>query len=87
VHDLFDLAAVNWDLETGEKHTHVMTSWHEDETLDEALWFAVFAAYPGYEGEWPEADTLLAVTVGERAWAEQVARRLRDAQRLSDDVV
>ena len=84
VHDLFDLADVRRDLETFE-HDHVMTSWHDGETLDEALLFAVLHAYPG--DEWQDADTLLAVTVGEPAWAAHVAQRLSDPQQLIDEIV
>jgi len=41
--------------------------------------------------DWPDVLrlptlTMLAVTVGKRAWADHVTRRLRDPQRLGDDV-
>jgi hypothetical protein len=48
VHDIFDFAldVDNEELrrEADENDATVMTSWHEDEDLDEALDFAVFAA-------------------------------------------
>src|SRR4051812_27491703 len=40
VHDLFDLAFVNEELR-GVEGPDVATTWHEQEPLAEALWFAI----------------------------------------------
>ncbi len=53
---------------------------HEDESLDEALWFAVFVAYPE-----SEVSNVLAITQPERA--DHVERRLSDTASLIRDVV
>ncbi|TKB92852.1 MAG: hypothetical protein E8D41_08780 [Nitrospira sp.] len=45
VHDIIDEVLV--DRDPGETDEDViMTTWHDDETLEEALWFAVNSAYP-----------------------------------------
>ncbi len=59
----------------------VMTTSHRDEPLDEAMWFALFAALPA-EGE---ARSVLVVT--NRRWAEAIQTRLSDPEQLSRDVL
>ena len=45
VHDLMDLVVVQREEEEGREFP-IMTSWHNDETLDNALWFMLEAACP-----------------------------------------
>jgi hypothetical protein len=53
----------------------VVTTWHADDTLDEALWFALFASSP--HASWVETtDSVLAIVVGDPRWAAQVRGRL-----------
>jgi hypothetical protein len=90
VHDLFDYALYvdNEDLrrEADENDTTIMTSWHADEDLDEALYFAVFNAYPDdYYSH--GSNALLAVVVGSPEWSSHVRRRLLDTEVLSEDVL
>jgi hypothetical protein len=90
VHDLFDLATYvdNEELrrEAEENDTTIMTSWHADEDLDDALHFAVFNAHPDdYYSH--GSNALLAVVVDSPNWADQVRRRLGDTNTLSDDVL
>jgi hypothetical protein len=53
----------------------VMTSWHAHETLDEALWFALFASVPD-EAYFETCDADLAIVVGDPTWAAHVRGRL-----------
>jgi hypothetical protein len=90
VHDIFDFALYvdNEELrrEADENDATVMTSWHEDEDIDEALDFAVFSAHPDdYYSH--GSDALLAVVVGSPNWAGHVRRRLLDPHALSEDVL
>jgi hypothetical protein len=90
VHDLFDLALYvdNDDLrrEADESNTTISTSWHADEDLDDALYFAVFNAYPDdYYSH--GSNALLAVVVDSASWADQVRRRLCDTDALAEDVL
>jgi hypothetical protein len=90
VHDLFDFATYvdNEALrrEADENDTTIMTSWHADEDLDQALYFAVFDAYPDdYYSH--GSNALLAVVVDSPGWADQVRLRLCDTDILSEDVL
>jgi hypothetical protein len=61
VHDTFDAIDVHLH-ESEERYPVVMTTWHDHESLDEALWFFWNAAFPdeGKEG----GPTFLALSVG-----------------------
>ncbi|MDX6399546.1 MAG: hypothetical protein QOF27_152 [Gaiellaceae bacterium] len=51
-----------------------VTTSHETESLDDALWFAVFATAPRY-GEYGAV-----FTVAEDDWAEEIEARLADTE-------
>ena len=55
----------------------VPTTSDEDESLDDALWYAVFSAYPAYE----EATAVLAIS--DHTWAGEIESRLADAEQWS----
>ncbi len=77
----FDVVAVGADFE-GRPYVNdvVMTTSHDDESLDSALWFALFAAVP------PDLDAfVLAIT--DEDWYGQIERRLADTDELNADVL
>jgi hypothetical protein len=79
VHDVFDLECLDTE-------PLIMTNWHSEESLDEALWFFVYTAFSddGYE------DTTrsgLAISIGRPDWAEHIRMRLADLDSLTRDVV
>ena len=80
VHDVFDAALVG---ETGELPygEDVMTTWHNDESLDEALWFAIYVA------DLPDASIRSVLAVASPPHAAQLERRLADTDQLSQDVL
>ena len=89
VHDVFDSTLVADDeiREDWEEHDSVvMTAWVTAESLDEALWEALNASLPHKRYE-STCDAVLAVVVGNSAWAEHVQRRLADPEALSRDVL
>jgi len=86
VHDLFDLAHVTRGVEGGREHPHIMTTWHDDETLDEALWFMLNSACPD-EGLAETCEVDLAVSVANDEWDAHIRRRLSDLGQLSEDVL
>ena len=53
----------------------VMTTSDEDESLDDALWLAVFSAYPAY------GDITGVLAISEQTWAGEIESRLGDAER------
>lgn len=77
VHDIVDEVIVNRN--PGETDEDViMTTWHEDETLEEALWFAVNSAFAvgAYE---QTCKTLVTVTIGNQDWGSQIAKKLSES--------
>ena len=84
VHDIFDAELAAQGL-VGEEDALVATSWHADDTLDEALWFALFAACPKEE-LLETGGSVLALVVAREDWAEHVRRRLADPGGLHRDV-
>lgn len=84
VHDLFDVAV--GERFPDEDAALVMTTWHADDDLDQALWFAMFSACP--DDEFIETcGSLVAIVVGNDEWAEHVRRRLADPAGLNADVL
>ncbi len=59
----------------------VLTTWHDDEPLDEALWYAVFNTYL------PMHDTTDVLAVAAPQYASHVEHRFADSAQLNDDVV
>jgi len=47
-----------------------MTTWHDDERLEEALWFAVNSAFPAGAYE-QTCKTLVTVTIGNQDWGDK----------------
>jgi hypothetical protein len=82
VETAFDLAAVEANL-AGQPFVAdvVMTTSHEDESLDDALWFSVFTAFP------PDVDARSVLAVSEETWASEIELRLADCERWSADVL
>jgi hypothetical protein len=84
VHNVFDLADIDRDAWAEDKH--VMSTWHDDEDLDEALWFAVFSAWPA-DAYGESCRSVLAIVVGHPEWAEHVEGRFADADRFNDEIL
>ena len=86
VHDLFDLAFVMREIEDGQQYPHIMTTWHNDESLDEALWFMLNSAYP----DDALADTCgidLAVSVANAEWDTLIQRRLSNVRQFNEEIL
>ena len=84
VHDIFD--EVELELE-GQRppESVVMTTWHNDESLEEALWFFVYSSYPdpAYEHS---CTTGIAAVIGREDWAIRVDAYLSDLNSLKAEV-
>lgn len=76
----FDVATVN-ALGDRSGEATIMTTSHSDESLEEALWFFATTAYPD-EAYAPESRHWLAVTVGNKDWAEKVDESLKAPDQL-----
>ena len=64
----------------------IMTTWHHDEPLDDAIWYFLRTTFPDTAFEETTAAAL-ALVVGDPGWAAHVERRLRDIPALADDVL
>ena len=78
VHDVFDGECLDID-------PVIMTTWHSKESLDEALWFSVFNAFPD-DGYWDTTRAELAISIGRPDWDEHIRTRLADLDALTRDV-
>jgi hypothetical protein len=70
------------EIEENRTYPHVMTSWHTNDSLDEALRFMLYSAYPDDE----LADTCgvaLAVSVDNEEWGAHIQKRLSDIEQLN----
>jgi hypothetical protein len=77
VHDIIDEVVCNRNPDVTDEDV-IMTTWHEDEALDEALWFAVNSAFP--TGAYSETcKTLVAVAVGSEDWGNEIAKKLSES--------
>lgn len=83
-HDSFDLAKVIWE-EDNDKKRHAMSTWHSDESLEEALWFCVFNAIVDDEF-WNECSTIV-VAINEENWADIIENSLSDVSAFNDKMV
>lgn len=85
VHDLFDTVMVEKDPKpTGE--SVIMSTWHSDEPLDEALWYFMYSALPADDYS-STCQSWVVVAVDHTEWAAHIRRRLADPKRFSLDVL
>ena len=84
VHDIFD--EVDLELDGARpSESVIMTTWHKDESLEDALWFFVYNSLPdpAYENT---CHTGIAITIGNSQWAAQVADYLSNLPKLNTAV-
>lgn len=75
VHDLFDEV----DVERAPDGPFAMSTWHEGESLAEALWFAWFNACPD-EAFAEDCRAGVAISVGSPVWAAEIRRAMSDPE-------
>jgi hypothetical protein len=73
VHDLFDQASPVEESPT--QNDVVMTTWHQKESLEEALWFFVNCAVPT-ESFVSECQNWIAVSIGNDNWYREIVTAL-----------
>jgi hypothetical protein len=78
LHDAVDMCVVEKELNTGEADHLLMTTWHENESLEEAFEFFSDLAIPGEPHVFEDFDRF-AVTVRNPGWAVAL-RTLQSAQ-------
>jgi hypothetical protein len=88
VHDIFDDVLLLREIDGDDSFSReriIMTTWHHDEPLDEALYFALFNSIPA-ENYIEACQSVLSISVGRREWANEIRRLLREPSRLIAEV-
>lgn len=80
VNDAFDRVIVDQELDRGDDT--VMTTWHDDESLDEALWFATQVAWVSSLQDHSQHVLVLAAP----EYADHVTTRLANIDKLLADL-
>jgi hypothetical protein len=81
VHDVVD-AVRDRDHPGGEDDAVVMTTWHADDTLDQALWFALYTACP-HDQLIETCGATVCIVVGRKDWAGDIRAALSDPDALT----
>jgi hypothetical protein len=83
VHDLFDIAAreINSQLSGDDV---IMTSWHSDESMGEALWYFVNAAFVTEKFEKTCKDWIIA-PISNLEWEQQIPTTIAQMNTISED--
>jgi hypothetical protein len=76
VHDLFDAAAESKNEKLAGDDV-VMTTWHSDEPLVEALWFFLHSAFPTKYFE-PNCTDWIIAPIGNPEWEEEIRKKIRE---------
>ena len=82
VHDIFDEVYVGDG--TSEPEHSFMSTWHDHEPLDEALWDLLYCAIPD-DADRP-STSFVAVTIGSADWSASVERALADPSAFASRV-
>ena len=77
VHDIADEIRPSVGGAADRTGSVVMTTWHEHESLEEALWYFLFSTIPDDSFE-ATTGSGLAVIVGNREWGATIRHDLRD---------
>jgi hypothetical protein len=80
VHDIFDEVAI----ERSDGHDLIMSTWHEDEPLTDAIWFSVFCAEP--DASVGSCGAVLGISIDNPSWAAEIRRAMLDPAAFSAEV-
>jgi hypothetical protein len=82
VHDLIDLAWVGDGVDPVSDET-VMTSWHDNEPLTEALWFAVNVAFP-IDQYFDECRSVIGICIGCPSQAQVIRHAFTEIEQFHE---
>lgn len=81
IHDIF---TIQIEIEN-EKEIPIMTTWHDDESIDETLWFFLFNTFPD-DKYFDTCKTAIVISVGNSEWEEQLRNGMSDIDALDNRV-
>lgn len=83
-HDAFDWANIDLQNDTGTDFL-IMSTWHSDEPLEEAIWDALFASAVT-DDIWDETS-ILCVSIGNKEWFNIIDHSLSDIEKFDTKMV
>lgn len=86
VHDIVDEQYLESGYSVQDDESVVMTTWHNDESLEEATWFAVNVAFPD-DRFFDECKAVVAVCIGNTEWEATIKTAFADPPALIARVV
>jgi hypothetical protein len=75
VHDIFDEKDLARDLKR-DTHDVIMTIWHDDESLEEALWLFVHSAFPA-DGYVHGCTDWVIAPIANPGWEQEIREKIR----------
>jgi hypothetical protein len=85
MHDAVDLCAAKREQAFGPADYLLMTTWHDDEPLEEALWFFEMCAIPSEDHVLADLERF-AVAVGNSDWAVEMERMLAQSKEKQEEI-
>jgi hypothetical protein len=86
VHDIIDEEYVGDGTSIGDDESTLMTTWHNRDSLDEAVWFCLNNAFPD-DRYFDDSKAVVVICIGNAGWASQVRAALEDPRALTSRVV
>ncbi len=84
VHDVIDEVWVGNGIDPQFDET-LMTTWHSDEPLADAVWFALFAAFP-IDTYFKECRSVVAVCIGHPQFAAEIRAAFVDPEHFNNEL-
>lgn len=85
VHDIFDEVSLE-AAPRSDGDAVVMTTWHADKPLSEAIWFSLFSAWPD-DGCSNGCDAILGLSIGSEAFDSEIQSAFADPAAFSAAVL
>ena len=69
-----------------DKNLHIMTTWHNDETLADALWFSIYNSMPD-DAFFDDTRDFIAITINDDKSYDIIKKYMGDLESLKADVL
>ena len=69
-------------LSVPDDESTIMTTWHNDESLDDSTWFALNSAFPD-DRFFDDCKSVVAISIGNDMWAKELATSLANPRSLT----
>lgn len=85
-HDIIDEFLVKREIEEGKTLPHIMTTWHTNDTLDEALWFALNVTIPD-DAVIESCGSVVVASIANEEWNVHLQNRLANLQQFNEELL